>query len=212
MSFWNPNYGINKLDHGLPSCRYSIQYSVQRKSKWFQLYGIIQGKLIEMIIRRLSLIVDEEERQYTLAIGAGQSLHKRKAEATKRSSHAPYMVTPHSIISCFLTVLGGGSSVPQARSTSKRAMGQNIAELHWFVPRKPELYLRRIDELMGLPQGPSYFLKLLSQSPERTYMKALARVCNSIGLHKKRFDAITTSTEIRSGLWVSREVIHPCEN
>ena len=38
-------------------------------------------------------------------------------------------------------------------------------------------------------------------------MEALARVYTSIGRHKKRLNATTVSTEVRSGLWVFREVI-----
>lgn len=169
--------------------------------------GVSHGKLRETILHRLNLIVDEEEGQNTLTTRLGQSLRKRKAEAIRKEFTCPIygQATFDRILS--LGRARGLPHSPEREAHLKGLWAQNVPELHLLIVHTPELYSKWIGELMGLQQGQSYFLKLLSQAPDHTYMEDLARVCNSIGRHKKRFDAITSSTEVRSGLWVSREVI-----
>lgn len=139
--------------------------------------------------------------------GPAQSLLKRKSEAVKKEFTCPIygQATFDRILS--LGRARGLPHSPEREAHLKDVWDQNVPELHSFIAHISELYSRWTGELMGLQQGQSYFLKLVSQAPEHTYMEALARVCNSIGRHKKRFDAITGSTEVRSGLWVRREVI-----
>ncbi|KAL5359277.1 hypothetical protein BJX96DRAFT_183640 [Aspergillus floccosus] len=135
------------------------------------------------------------------------SLLKRKAEAIKEEFTSPIygQATFDRILS--LGRARGLPHSPEREAHLKDLWAQNVPELHSIIAHTPELHSKWIGELMDLQQGQSYFLKLLSQAPDHAYMEALARVCNSIGRHKKRFDAITSSTEVRSGLWVSREVI-----
>ena len=165
------------------------------------------GKLRESILRRLNLVVDEDEMQDIQTTETGRSLLKRKAEAVKKEFTCPIygQATFDRILS--LGRARGLPHSPEREAHLKDLWTQNVPELHLVIAHTPELYSRWIGELTGLQQGQPYFLKLLSQAPDHKYMEALERVCNSIGRHKKRFDAITSSTEVRSGFWVSREVI-----
>ena len=169
--------------------------------------GVSHGKLSETILHRLKLIAGEGERQDIPTTGTGQSLLKRKSEAIEKEFTCPIygQATFDRIMS--LGRARGTPHSPERETHLKGLWVQNVPELHLVIPHTPELESRWLDEFMGLQQGQSYFLKLLSKVPGHTYMEALARVCNSIGRHKKRFDAITVRTEVQSGLWVPRKVI-----
>ncbi|KAL4782839.1 hypothetical protein BJX76DRAFT_368837 [Aspergillus varians] len=136
-----------------------------------------------------------------------RSLLKRKAEALEKEFTCP--IFGYSTFD-YIFSLGraqGSQNSPERATQLEQLWAKNITELHLIIPNGEGMRGRWMEELSRLSQGQSYFLKTLNSIPQPEYFKALARVCNPAGRHKKRYDGITEATELRSGLWVARQEI-----
>ncbi|QKX57257.1 uncharacterized protein TRUGW13939_04365 [Talaromyces rugulosus] len=161
-------------------------------------------KVLKQRIDALNTRMESENSDSTLQVGSNR---KRKAKSVEKDKSSPVFGrgTFHNIFSLGRAV---GTPNSQERFEHLKALwAKNVPELHIMIPHREEKYPQWNGEFSTLHEGQFYFLKVLSQMSQPLYITTLAKVCNSAIVGRRRFDEISGSTELKCGLWVSRDRI-----